>query len=61
MIIKSYEVKKKEFKNIKFFLLYGKNQGLINETIKIDVSGNDISNHLEDIMVEVIANKPKEL
>ncbi len=37
MIIKSYEVKKKEFKNIKFFLLYGKNQGLINETIKFDL------------------------
>ena len=33
MIIKSYEINKIKNKNFSFFLLYGKNQGLKNETI----------------------------
>ena len=35
MIIKSYEINKKDIQNNKFFLLYGKNQGLIDETINL--------------------------
>ncbi len=34
MIIKYFEIKKKNLSNFKFFLLYGKNKGLIEETIK---------------------------
>ncbi len=37
MIIKSYEINKKDIKNNKFFLLYGKNQGLIDETINLNL------------------------
>ncbi len=33
MIVKFFELKKKKLDNIKFFLLYGKNKGLIEETI----------------------------
>jgi len=33
MIVKYFELKKKIIKDIKFFLLYGKNEGLIEETI----------------------------
>ena len=38
MIIKYFEIKKKNLSNFKFFLLYGKNKGLIEETIKNDLS-----------------------
>ena len=34
MIIKSYEIGKINLKNNKLILLYGKNEGLKNETIK---------------------------
>ena len=34
MIIKSFELKKKNLKDKKFFLLYGNNKGLIEETIQ---------------------------
>ena len=34
MIIKSFELKKKQLKNNKYFLLYGNNEGLIEETIE---------------------------
>ena len=33
MIVKYFELKKKIIKDIKFFLLYGKNEGLIEEII----------------------------
>ena len=33
MIVKFFELKKKNLKENKFFLLYGNNQGLIEETI----------------------------
>jgi DNA polymerase III subunit delta len=33
MIVKFFEIKKKNFKKKKFYLLYGKNEGLIEETI----------------------------
>ena len=34
MIVKYFDLKNNIIKNKKFFLLYGKNQGLIEETIK---------------------------
>ena len=34
MIVKSFEVNKKLIQNKKFFLMYGENQGLKNETIQ---------------------------
>ena len=34
MIIKFFELKEKNIKNKKYFLLYGNNKGLIQETIK---------------------------
>ena len=34
MIVKFFEIPKKNVKNKKYFLLYGKNKGLIDETIK---------------------------
>ena len=33
MIVKSYELKKSNLSLIKFFLFYGKNEGLKNETL----------------------------
>ena len=37
MIIKFFETKKKDLSSYKFFLLYGKNKGLIEETIQKDL------------------------
>ena len=34
MIVKFFELKKKDLKKNKYFLLYGNNKGLIEETIK---------------------------
>ena len=34
MIVKHFEIQKKDLKDNKFFLLYGKNEGLIQETIE---------------------------
>ena len=34
MIIKHFELKKKNLKNFKYFLLYGNNKGLIEQTIQ---------------------------
>ncbi len=35
MIIKSYEISKQKFDKQNFFLVYGENEGLKNETIQI--------------------------
>ena len=34
MIVKNFELKSKKIKDYKFYLLYGNNKGLIEETIK---------------------------
>jgi len=34
MIVKYFELKKKKLENCNFYLLYGNNKGLIEETIK---------------------------
>ena len=34
MIVKNFELKSKKIKEYKFYLLYGNNKGLIEETIK---------------------------
>ena len=42
MILKSYELDKKNLKNVKYFLFYGNNRGLIQESInKIQPSAKD--------------------
>ena len=57
MIIKSYEIKKKNIKDYKFFLLYGKNQGLIDETINIDLKPKLSKNIYLYDEIEVIKDK----
>ncbi len=37
MIVKTFEIKKKELNNFKFFLIYGNNSGLIDEIIENDL------------------------
>ena len=37
MIVKTFEIKKKEINNFKFFLIYGNNSGLIDEIIENDL------------------------
>ena len=41
MIIKFFEIKKINLKNIKLFLLYGRNEGLKNQEIKNLINNND--------------------
>ena len=38
MIVKYFELKKNVIQEKKFFLLYGKNEGLIEETIKLPLN-----------------------
>ena len=55
MIIKTFEINKKKFDKENFFLIYGENEGLKNEIIKIlkkNLSGN-VENHDE---TEIINN-----
>ena len=67
MIIKFFETKKKDLSSYKFFLLYGKNKGLIEETIQKDLKKflpkntykydeNEILNNLDNFR-ENIFNK----
>ena len=67
MIIKYYELKKNLNKKIKFYLLYGNNRGLINETIEnvfkpnfsknvINYDENEILNN-DQIFYETVKNK----
>jgi DNA polymerase-3 subunit delta len=44
MIVKSYDLKKNIDKNINFYLLYGNNKGLIDETIKEIFEANFLKN-----------------
>ena len=56
MILKSFEVSKKEISSIKLFLVYGENQGLkkeIIDTIKSKDSGKEIK--YEE--TQILANK----
>ena len=46
MIVKYFELKKKNLEKIKFFLLHGKNKGLIEETIEVLVNGQ-VTSHWE--------------
>ena len=67
MIIKFYELKKISLKDKKFFLLYGNNQGLIEETINktlkpiftkniLNYEESEILNN-DEIFIEDITNK----
>ncbi len=57
MIIKSYEINQKDIKNNKFFLLYGKNQGLIDETINSNLKPKLSKNIYFYEEIEVIKDK----
>ena len=57
MIIKSYEINKKNIKDYKFFLFYGKNQGLIDETIDINLKPKLSKNIYLYDEIEVIKDK----
>ena len=54
MIIKSFEINKINLNLNKFFLFYGKNEGLKNELTKKIIKKNKISNYEEK---EVLENK----
>ena len=57
MILKFFEIKKKNLTSYKYFLLYGKNKGLIEETIQKNlkpVLSKNIYNYEES---EVLNNK----
>lgn len=60
MIIKSYELKKTKIDNIRFFLLHGKNSGLINETIKNDLKVR-LSKNIYNYDESEILNNPSQL
>ena len=67
MIVKYYDLKKNLNKQINFYLLYGNNRGLINETIKLTLKPNfpkNVNNYEEneilsntEVVVESILNK----
>jgi len=56
MIVKSYEVKKIK-DNLKFFLIYGKNEGLKNQHIKELLGKNNNSNIIKYDEKEILENK----
>ena len=60
MIIKSYELKKTKIDNIRFFLLHGKNSGLINETIKNDLKVR-LSKNIYNYDETEILNNPSQI
>ena len=59
MIIKSFELKKKNLNKFKYFLLYGNNQGLIEEVIQNDLKPNFTKNIFNYDEGEVITNIEK--
>ncbi len=64
MIVKFYELKKNLNKNIDFFLLYGNNKGLIDETVKDNFKSNstsDIINYDEGDILNNIGNFKEEI
>ena len=59
MIVKFFEIKKINLKNKKYFLLYGKNEGLIEETIKETLKPNlpgNVYNYEEKEILENISS-----
>ena len=59
MIVKFFEIKKINLKNKKYFLLYGKNEGLIEETIKETLKPNlpkNVYNYEEKEILEDISS-----
>ena len=60
MIVKSYELKKTKIDNIRFFLLHGKNSGLINETIKNDLKVR-LSKNIYNYDETEILNNPSQI
>ena len=64
MIVKFYELKKNLNKNIDFFLLYGNNKGLIDETVKNNFkssSSSDIINYDESDILNNVGNFKEEI
>ena len=64
MIVKFYELKKNLNKNIDFFLLYGNNKGLIEETVKNNFkssSSSDIINYDESDILNNVGNFKEEI
>ncbi len=56
MIVKSYELKKTKIDNIRFFLLHGKNSGLINEIIENDLKTRLSKNVYNYDEIEILNN-----
>ena len=59
MIVKFFELKKKRIDNIKFYLLYGKNKGLIEETLTTvikPVLSNNVYNYEENEILNNVEN-----
>ena len=59
MIVKFFEIKKINLKNKKYFLLYGKNEGLIEETIKETLKPNlpkNVYNYEEKEILEDVSS-----
>ena len=64
MIVKFYELKKNLDKNINFFLLYGSNKGLIDETVKDSFkknSSSEIINYDESDNLNNVGNFKEEI
>ncbi len=64
MIVKFYELKKNLDKNINFFLLYGSNKGLIDETVKDSFkknSSSEIINYDESDILNNVGNFKEEI
>ena len=56
MIIKSFELRRKNLNKIKYFLLYGNNQGLIEETFQKIIKPNKTKNIYNYDENEIIKN-----
>ena len=56
MIVKYFELKKQNLKEKNFFLLYGNNQGLINETIQDTLKPKLSKNILATIRIKFLIN-----
>ena len=59
MIIKYFELKQKKLNKYKYFLLYGNNQGLIEEVIQNDLKPNFSKNIFNYDESEIINNIEK--
>ena len=56
MIVKNFELNKQNFKNTKFFLLYGNNKGLLEEIVNETLIPNLTENHFKYDETEVLKN-----